>query len=151
MSFSEVKKAMDRDELLKELAEVITESFYTERYEALMCSGEERVLLLIEKAGGTVYPKQLSDALGVTMPRITTILNSIDKKEFIVRKTAEDDRRKVEVSITKKGRTAVRKRKKMIEEYVSAVMADATDAELKAVLKFIHHANEVRNVKNAVD
>ena len=46
--------------------------------------------------------------LGVTLATLTTAVNKLAKKGFIERTRAEDDRRKVLVSLTKKGRQVLR-------------------------------------------
>lgn len=141
---------MERENLLQELNEVSEEIFYNNAFEELICSSEERVLWLIDNAGGSIYPKQLSELMRVTMPRITTILNGMDSKGLIDRKTAVQDRRKVVVSLTRKGRTVKKKYKKLIEDYNLKTMDTMTEEEMETVFKYLKAIREVQKEKNAV-
>ena len=150
MSFRKVKKIMERENLLKEINKVCEELFYNNAFEEQRCSSEEKVLWLIEKAGGSVNPKQLSDTMNVTMPRITTILNGMDKKGLIERQTSTQDRRKVIVMITKKGKALNKKHKKMIEECNNKINEQTTEAEMETILKYFKMFTAMQKEKDAV-
>lgn len=150
LSFRKVKKIMERENLLKEINNVCEELFYSNAFEEQRCSSEERVLWLIEKAGGSINPKQLSDIMNVTMPRITTILNGMDNKGLIERQTSTQDRRKVIVMITKKGRAVNKKHKKMIEDCNKKVNEQATEAEMETILKYFKIFSSIQKEKDAV-
>ena len=141
---------MERENLLKEINKVCEELFYSNAFEEQRCSSEERVLWLIEKAGGSINPKQLSDIMNVTMPRITTILNGMDNKGLIERQTSTQDRRKVIVMITKKGRAVNKKHKKMIEDCNNKVNEQATEAEMETILKYFKTFSSIQKEKDAV-
>ena len=51
-----------------------------------------------------VYPSELSDKLNLSKSYITAVLNSLEKKELIVRTLDTADRRRLPVLITDKGR-----------------------------------------------
>lgn len=51
-----------------------------------------------------VYPSDLSDKLNLSKSYITAVLNSLEKKELIVRTLDTADRRRLPVLITDKGR-----------------------------------------------
>ena len=51
-----------------------------------------------------VYPSDLSDKLNLSKSYITAVLNSLEKKELIVRTLDTADRRRLPVRITDKGR-----------------------------------------------
>ena len=128
---------MKRDELLKNVVDVMEESANRNSLDRLISTCEESVLYLLEKAGGSTNPKYLSEKLDVTMPRVTMILNGMESKELVTREISAEDRRKVEVTITKKGRSVIRKRRKNLTEYVDRVTSDMDEAEIETVLKFI--------------
>ena len=141
---------MEREALLKKINNACEELFYNNTFEEQRCSSEERVLWLIEKAGGSIFPKQLSEIMKVTMPRITTILNGMDKKGLIERQTSSEDRRKVIVMITKKGKAINKKHRKKIEEYNNKVIEEATDADMEIILKYFKIFYGIQKEKDAV-
>ena len=65
---------------------------------------------------GSVMANELSSVLGVTRPRITTILNKLEEKSFISRDIGKSDRRNIQISLNKNGREFA---DKMCKEYMS--------------------------------
>ncbi|MCK5780398.1 MAG: MarR family transcriptional regulator [Psychrilyobacter sp.] len=65
-------------------------------------------LHVIEAIGNnSLSMNELSDKLGITMGTATVAINKLSKKGFISRKRSENDRRKVFVSLSKKGENAL--------------------------------------------
>ena len=67
--------------------------------------------------------------LGVTLATLTTAVNKLAKKGFIERTRAEDDRRKVLVSLTKKGRQVLRAHNLFHHQMVDDALANLTEDE----------------------
>lgn len=91
----------------KELRYALTSSLQTmydmEVFASMIefCQGEMRVLLyLYMNDGNEIYPSDLSQALNVTRQRITSILSSLRKKNYITMEIAEKDRRRMKVGLT---------------------------------------------------
>ena len=63
--------------------------------------------LLVAKA--PMSPSELARAAGVTDARIANILRTLEQKGLVTRTPAEHDRRRVEVSVTEKGREVSRR------------------------------------------
>lgn len=49
-------------------------------------------------------PSSLSDMIGFSRPATTTLLNSLERKEYIIRRMSRHDRRRQQVLLTDKGR-----------------------------------------------
>lgn len=64
----------------------------------------------------TILANELASHLGVTRPRITSILNKLEEKELIQRVIDEDDRRNIKISLSQKGKEFA---KEMCKEYMS--------------------------------
>lgn len=77
--------------------------------------------------------------LGVTLATLTTAVNKLVDKGFISRTRCEDDRRKVLVSLTKRGRQVYRAHglfhKKMIDEALSALSEEEERVFARALAK----------------
>lgn len=67
--------------------------------------------------------------LDVTLATLTTAVNKLVKKGFIERWRAEDDRRKVLISLTKKGRQVVRAHNLFHHQMIEEALADLTEEE----------------------
>lgn len=80
--------------------------------------------------------------LGVTLATLTTAVTKLEKKGFIVRERCEEDRRKVLVNLTKRGRQAYRAHglfhKKMIDEALS----DLTSEEERVLTRSLSKVKE---------
>lgn len=60
-----------------------------------------------EHAQGAMKASQLSRKMQVTQPTITQIISNLEKKGFITRTPDEEDRRAIQISVTKKGRDSL--------------------------------------------
>ncbi|MBC2890357.1 MarR family winged helix-turn-helix transcriptional regulator [Gordonibacter massiliensis (ex Traore et al. 2017)] len=67
--------------------------------------------------------------LNVTLATLTTAVNKLVKKGFVDRTRAEDDRRKVLVSLTKKGRQVLRAHNLFHHQMIDEALADLSDEE----------------------
>ena len=65
---------------------------------------------------GSVMANELSNVLGVTRPRITTILNKLEEKNLISRDIGKSDRRNIHISLNENGREFA---DEMCKEYMS--------------------------------
>lgn len=67
--------------------------------------------------------------LGVTLATLTTAVGKLAKKGFVERTRAEDDRRKVLVSLTKKGRQVLRAHTLFHHQMIDEALADLDEEE----------------------
>jgi DNA-binding MarR family transcriptional regulator len=79
-----------------------------------IAKGELAVLIYLidEKDGANAY--ELSEYFNVNTSRIAAILNSLCKKEYIQRIKDENDKRKIHVYISEKGKKLAYERKKEV-------------------------------------
>ena len=66
--------------------------------------GENFVLSYLALQQQYALPSNISKEMNVSTARVTATLNKLEKKGLITRKISTDDRRKVKVEITEKGR-----------------------------------------------
>ncbi len=99
----------DRDELVLRLTEQLTDIYFKRSALGLeeFLQGEMKVLSYILHGKSEVLPSKLSASLNMTAGRIAGILRSLEKKGHIVRRADENDRRRVLVSITEKGKLRI--------------------------------------------
>ena len=67
--------------------------------------------------------------LGVTLATLTTAVSKLAGKGFVERSRAEDDRRKVLVSLTKKGRQVLRAHNLFHHQMIDEALAGLTEEE----------------------
>ena len=88
---------------------------------------------------GSVAMNEIAAQLGVTMATATSAINKLVEKGYAQRIRPEDDRRKVLVSLTKKGQTAARAHERfhqqMIDEALSGLTSDEIGVFTDALVK----------------
>lgn len=78
----------------------------------LNCSqGETGALLYLALVQNGITPSELSEILDVSLPRIASVLNSLEAKKLISKMTDSEDKRKTIVNITKVGKELVLNKK----------------------------------------
>ena len=99
---------MDIDIIHQELIESLHELQDLEVIESMIAfsQGEVRSLSHLWRAAAEnceVFPADISEALGVSRQRITSILTSLRKKGFVAMTLSESDRRRMRITLTDSG------------------------------------------------
>ena len=84
------------------------------------------------EAIGMYEPRNMSEVaadLKITVGTLTTAINKLIKKGYVERKRIEEDRRVVQVQLTKKGKLAYRIHEKFHKDMVKATIEGLTDEE----------------------
>lgn len=88
-------------------------------------------LHVIEAIGNdSLTMNELSDRLGITMGTATVAINKLTDKGFIKRERSHHDRRKVFVSLSKKGEEALKYHDNFHKTIISKMTENLTDEEL---------------------
>ena len=92
-----------RNELMQELWRMNKMDIIVHLMEII--EGETAVLGYLARCNGKlVNPSMISEELNISRARTANILRSLRKKELIVMEIDDDDRRKMQVGLTEKGR-----------------------------------------------
>ena len=97
--------------------------------------GLHLILHLLNEANGTVVAGDISDALGMSTPRVAAALKALEAKGYIVRKRATDDKRKTEVVVTAAGRAAAKRDEDCLIELVTYLFDAVGDDDLNEFLR----------------
>ncbi|HIR94352.1 MAG TPA: MarR family transcriptional regulator [Candidatus Egerieimonas intestinavium] len=88
---------------------------------SLSARGEGHILRFLAQAGSEMPAGQLSRISGLSVSRVTNILNSLEKKALIRRRADQEDRRRVFISLTDTGRTFIEEKyQEVVEAYEKA-------------------------------
>lgn len=66
--------------------------------------GEAFVLVYAKMRNGCILPSEIGNEMNISSARIAAVLNSLESKGLITRKTDPNDRRRVPVELTQKGK-----------------------------------------------
>lgn len=97
------------------------------------------------EAIGMYKEKTMSDVaqtLEITVGTLTTAINKLIKKEYVVRKRIPEDRRVVLISLTKKGKLAYRLHEKFHKDMIEETVFQLTDDEKKILISSLERINK---------
>ena len=105
--------------------------------------GEGRVPFYLKDHPEQANPSQISQNLSLSKPRVTSILNALRKKEYVELQTDPDDRRRVNVVLTKAGleyiALKVSHTEAMLSDYIDGMGRESTEA----LIALLERTNEV--------
>ena len=99
----------------------------------------------IIEAIGIEEPRRMSDIakrLDVTMSTLTTNMNSLEDKGYIVRERSKTDKRVVLVVLTPKGKKAFYHHRDFHKNMIKAIVKDLDEDEMKVMIKCLLNLNE---------
>lgn len=98
----------------------------------------------IIEAIGIEEPRRMSDIakrLDVTMGTLTTNMNSLEDKGYIIRERSKTDKRVVLVVLTPKGKKAFYHHRDFHKNMIKAIVNDLNEDEMKVMIKCLLNLN----------
>jgi len=99
----------------------------------------------IIEAVGVNKPRKMSDIaklLGVTVGTLTTNMNGLEKKSYIIRERSLKDKRVVFITLTERGKKAFFHHRDFHKNMIKAVVADLDDTEKRVLYKALEKLNK---------
>jgi DNA-binding MarR family transcriptional regulator len=96
------------------------------------------------EAIGMYAPRSMSEVaadLQITVGTLTTAINRLIKKEYVERKRIEEDRRVVQIQLTKKGKLAYRIHQKFHVDMVKETIEDLSEIEEEVLIASLEKLN----------
>jgi DNA-binding MarR family transcriptional regulator len=90
---------------------------------------------------------EVAQDLGITVGTLTTAINKLIKKGYVIRKRIEEDRRVVMVQLTDKGIAAKENHKGFHNEMISSMMLNHTEEEKEILTHSLEKLNKYFNEK----
>ncbi len=100
--------------------------------------GEVFVLLHLLEKNTCILPSEISEEMNISSARVTTILNSLENKGLITREIDKNDRRKIIVNLTNKGRKKAKNNKKIIVSLTSQILEFLGENDSKELVRITH-------------
>ena len=98
----------------------------------------------IIEAVGIDEPRKMSEIaqrLSVTVGTLTTNMNGLEKKEYIIRERSKEDKRVVHVTLTEKGRAAFFHHRDFHKKMMRAIVKDMDQDQLQVLYKCLENLN----------
>ncbi|MDD3223170.1 MAG: MarR family transcriptional regulator [Clostridium sp.] len=84
---------------------------------------------------------QVAKNLGITVGTLTKAIKNLVKKNYVQRKRGEQDRRTVNLILTKRGKVAYRMHSRFHRDMIRATIEDMTEEEEQVMLKALDKLN----------
>lgn len=140
---------MNYNKKAEEIFETLTKrKKYIGELSSNISQGESGVLLYLLNAKSNVSQSELSENLGVTMPRIVAVINTLQKKELIEKNVDSIDKRKSIISITNKGKDNIIKKKKDAIKFIENVIKELDEQEIE---QYIAISKKIERISNKIE
>ena len=107
--------------------------------------GEERVLLFLLKQNRHIMVGDLTDAFGLSTGRMANILRQLEEKKLITRTQQKDDKRKFEVTLTRKGMNHSEKLLGDLQEEHQKFLKQMGKKDAEELLRLLEKAVKISN------
>lgn len=101
------------------------------------------ILMIQTERNNSIYPSDLSDKLNLSRSYITAVLNSLEKKNFIMRTLDTSDRRRILVRITDKGRHIFDNMAAKELEQADILISGLTNEKTLNLILLLNQASEI--------
>lgn len=99
-----------------------------------------------QSIGHEISRKYLSEAMQISGPSVTSLLNSLERNEFIVRSTGSEDGRTMQIDLTVKATDVLKGAMEILHDVPNVLLAGFSEGEKGAFLDFLKRVYE--NVGN---
>lgn len=98
---------------------------------------------VIENIGlGSRTMTDVADQLGVTVGTLTTSINRLVKKEYVVRERSKEDRRFVQIELSRKGKLAYRIHESFHSEMVEYMIEELSNEDYEVLIKSLMRVSD---------
>ncbi len=104
-----------------------------------LLKGEAQILnYILSSNSAEVTPSLLSEKLCVTKARITSAISSLKRKEYILTEVSKNDKRKIIIKITQKGKFFIDSKFKKVESGFESIIKKLGDGNSDEIIRIIN-------------
>lgn len=101
--------------------------------------GEFSLLIyLFRNFDNEITPGNISEDLNISTARVAASLNSLESKNYISREIAKDDRRKIIIKLTNKGKDKANCLKEERLRYIGKILSEFEESEVKEIIRLVN-------------
>ena len=104
--------------------------------------GEMAVLRLLAQKGKPMTAGEISRTLGMTTSRMAAVLGSLEKKEMILRRADEGDRRRVLAALTEQGSMFCQRRRQEVAAHMAQMLAYLGEEDAAHFVRIMKRTHE---------
>lgn len=119
---------------------------FADKMPSNISQGESGVLLYLLN-NDSVSQSELSEKLNITMPRVAAIINTLQDKMLVIKKTDlnDNDKRKTIITITEKGKKDILQKRKRAIIFIESIIKELTDEEIMQYISINKKIEEISN------
>ncbi len=126
--------------LFNEILKLEEEAIITEEFKDIT-NNDMHIIEAIGLSGGNTM-SVVAKKLGITAGSLTTAINSLVNKKYVVRKRSEEDRRVVFIGLTQKGKRAFSHHKEYHKKMTEAVLKNLDEDEIPVLIKTLNSLSD---------
>ena len=141
---------MDNHELKLSLIESLEKIYYMDAFAQMseFLQGELYLLKFLTLNPGEEFgPSELSEKLNISRPRITTTISALRKKKLVVTEIDKDDRRRLKIKATEKGKQYILEKQKVVEGNFDAFIQGIGAKDTMELIRIIDSATRIMEEK----
>lgn len=92
-----------------------------------------RTLLFISRNKG-VSLSDVTEHIGLTLPSMSALVDGLVARNYVMRRTHQDDRRRMTLTLTERGETALQSARKKTQEYLKERLSRLSETERVTVV-----------------
>lgn len=106
-------------------------------------SSEMGVLIYIEKNNNKVTPVMISSFFGISKPAVTTMINSLVKKEYLTKMNCQNDKRSYTLKLTLQGYNLLNSTYDEYFKMIELIKNGMGKQEFEVFIELIQKANRI--------
>ena len=126
--------------LFREIWDLEEKAIITEGFEDI--SNNDMHIIEAVGLGEGKNMSEIAKWLHITMGSLTTAMNSLVNKQYVIRERSEEDRRIVNISLTEKGKKAFLHHQAFHNKMTEAVVRELPDDEMDMLLQLLRRIDE---------
>lgn len=126
--------------LFNEILKLEEEAIITEEFSDIT-NNDMHIIEAIGTDGGDTM-SAVAKKLGITAGTLTTSINSLVNKKYVVRKRSDEDRRVVFIRLTRKGEKAYEHHQEYHKKMTESVLENLDEKEIPVLIKTLHSLSD---------
>jgi DNA-binding MarR family transcriptional regulator len=129
-----------REDCAREILDAVPLAMRTIRTQLRKHSGSSlsvpqfRTLLFINRHNGTSI-SEVADHIGLSLPSMSTLVEGLVARSFVLRRVHEDDRRRMTLMLTERGDTALRSARSGAQSYLAEQLKPLSEGQRVTILR----------------
>lgn len=136
---------MQKEKLAKEIIERISFRKHNLHHSDRRKEGHRTVLRYLASKGGSALSGEISNAVGISTPRLAYILKELEADGVISRTLKEDDKRKVCVTLTEKGTNKINQHHRNYKKKIERVLDRLEIEDIETIIRILDVLDEIEN------